>query len=51
MIGMLIYLAVLIPIMILYIYILVLMIKCLRRGILALDKYLAKDSPNDHMTL
>lgn len=40
-----IYLAFLLPFLALYIYIMVLTIKCLRRGIKALDKYLGKQSP------
>lgn len=49
-IGGLLYFAFIIGILALYIYIMVLTIKCLRRGIKALDKYLSKDSITNSIT-
>lgn len=45
--GMLVYFAFLLPLFGLYIYVLVLLIKFLRRGIKACDKYLSEDNSNN----
>ncbi|WP_170311688.1 hypothetical protein [Vallitalea okinawensis] len=45
--GMVLYFALILPLFGLYIYVLVLLIKFLRRGIKACDKYLSEDKNNN----